>query len=83
MTTDVIYEEYRSDWSHQVSAVETTRWLQRDQTLPLSTKGVVCETLPHSLPLFLTWASPQEYLLAEPWLADCMNAQMGRYMQEK
>ena len=41
---DAIYEEHRSDWSHQVSAVETTRWLQRDQTLPLSAKGVACET---------------------------------------
>jgi len=35
MTTDAIYEECGSDWSHQVSAVGTTRWLQRDQTLPL------------------------------------------------
>ena len=34
MTTDVIYEEHRSDWSHQVSAVVATR-LQCDQTLPL------------------------------------------------
>jgi len=33
-----------SDWSHQVSAMGTTRWLQRDQTLPLSAKGVACET---------------------------------------
>ena len=41
---DVIYEEHGSDWSHQVSAVGTTRWLQRDQTLYLSVKGVACET---------------------------------------
>ena len=34
MTMDVIYEERGSDWSHQVSAMETTRWLHRDQTLP-------------------------------------------------
>ena len=34
MTTDVIYEEHRSDWSHQVSAVVATR-LQCDQTIPL------------------------------------------------
>ena len=32
---DLIYEERGSDWSHQVSAVGTTRWLQHDQTLPL------------------------------------------------
>jgi len=44
MTTDEIYEEHGSDWSHQVSAVRTTRWLQRDQTLPLSAKVVACET---------------------------------------
>ena len=44
MTTDVIYEERRSDWSHQVSVVVTTRWLQHDQTLPLSAKGMACET---------------------------------------
>ena len=39
MTMDVIYEERKSDWSHQVSAVGTSRWLQRDQTLPLSCEG--------------------------------------------
>ena len=44
MTTDVIYEECESDWSRQVSVMATTRWLQRDQTLPLSAKGVACET---------------------------------------
>ena len=44
MTTNAIYEEHGSDWSHQVSAVGTTRWLQHDQTLPLSAKGVACET---------------------------------------
>ena len=48
MTTDAIYEECGSDWSHQVSAVGTTRWLQRDQTLPLSAKGVACETNAHT-----------------------------------
>ena len=35
---DVIYEERRSDWSHQVSAVATTRWLQCDQALCLSAR---------------------------------------------
>ena len=44
MTMDAIYEERGSDWSRQVSVVATTRWLQRDQTLPLSAKGVACET---------------------------------------
>ena len=44
MTTDAICKECRSDWSHQVSVVATTR-LQCDQTLPLSVKGVVCETM--------------------------------------
>ena len=44
MTTDAVYKEHRSDWSHQVSALATTRWLQHDQTLPLSVKGVACET---------------------------------------
>ena len=35
-----------SDWSHQVSVVATTtRWLQCGQTLPLSAKGVACETM--------------------------------------
>ena len=33
-----IYEEPRSDWSHQVSGVATTRRLEHDQTLP-SAKG--------------------------------------------
>ena len=42
MATDVIYEKRRSDWSHQVSAVRTTQWLQRDKTL--SAKSVACET---------------------------------------
>ena len=41
---DAIYEECRSDWSHQVSVVVTTRWLQYDQTLAPSAKGVACET---------------------------------------
>jgi len=44
MTTDAIYEECRSDWSQQDLVVGTTQWLQRDQTLPLSAKGVACET---------------------------------------
>ena len=44
MTMDVIYEERGSDWSQQDLVVGTTRWLQRDQTLPLSAKGVACET---------------------------------------
>ena len=44
MTTDAIYKERGSDWSHQVFVVGTTWWLQRDQTLPLSAKGVACET---------------------------------------
>ena len=44
MATDAIYEEHGSDWLHQVSVVATTRWLQRDQTLPLLVKGVACET---------------------------------------
>ena len=35
MTTDTIYEKRRLDWSHQVSAMGTTRWLQHDQTLLL------------------------------------------------
>ena len=43
-TTDAIYEECGSDWSHQVSAVGKTQWLQRDHTHPLSAKGVTCET---------------------------------------
>ena len=34
MTTDAIYEEHRSDCSHQVSAVVAT-WLHCDKTLPL------------------------------------------------
>ena len=45
MTTDAICEERGSDWSNQVSVVATTRWLQCDQTLPLSVKGVACETI--------------------------------------
>ena len=44
MTTDAIYEKHGSHWSHQVSAVATTWWLQYDQTLPLAVKGVACET---------------------------------------
>jgi len=34
--TDASYEEHRSDWSHQGSAVVTCRMLQCDHTLPLS-----------------------------------------------
>ena len=34
MIMDAIYEERGSNWSHQVSAMGTTQWLQRDQTLP-------------------------------------------------
>ena len=45
MTADTICEERGSDWSNQVSVVATTRWLQYDQTLPLSVKGVACETM--------------------------------------
>ena len=44
MTTEAIHEERGFDWSHQVSTVGTTQWLQRNQTLPLSAKGVACET---------------------------------------
>ena len=43
MTTDAIYEERGSHWSQQVSDVATTQWLQCDQAIPLSTKGVACE----------------------------------------
>ena len=35
MTTDAIYEEHRSDWSHQFFAMATNRRLQCDQTLSL------------------------------------------------
>ena len=41
------YEEHRSDWSHQVSAVATTRGLQHDQTLPL------CETNEHKQEFYI------------------------------
>jgi len=44
MMTNVSYKERGSDWSHQVSAVAATWWMQRDQTLPLSAKGVACKT---------------------------------------
>ena len=44
MTTDAIYKERSSDWSHQVSAMERTRRLQRNQTLPLTAKDVACDT---------------------------------------
>ena len=44
MTTDAIYKQHGSDWSHQVSAMATTQWLQCDQILPLSVKGVACKT---------------------------------------
>ena len=45
MTTDAIYKKRsRSHWLQQVSAVETTQWLQCDQTLPLTVKGVACAT---------------------------------------
>ena len=44
MTTDMIYEERGSDWSHQVFTVGTTRLLQHYQTLSLFAKGVACKT---------------------------------------
>ena len=53
MTTNAIYKECGSDWSHQVSVVATTQWLQRDQTLPLSVKGVACETRSHGAGRFV------------------------------
>ena len=34
-TPGFLSEEHGPDWSHQVSAVAATLWLQRDQTLPL------------------------------------------------
>ena len=54
---DAIYEERGSDWSNQVSAVVTTRWLQRDQTLPLSAKGVACKTRCHPPQIHITGIS--------------------------
>ena len=45
MTTDAICEECGSDWSNQVSVVATTQWLQCDQTLSHSVKGVACESM--------------------------------------
>ena len=45
MTTYATYEECGSHWPQQVSAVVTTQWLQHNQTLPLSAKGVACETI--------------------------------------
>ena len=45
MITNVIYEECGSHWSDQLSAVVTTQWLQCDQTLSLSVKGVACESM--------------------------------------
>ena len=56
MTTDAIYEEHGSDWSQQDLVVGTTRWLQCDQTLPLSAKGVACETRKHSCMLSLAYS---------------------------
>ena len=44
MTMGALYEQRGYNWSHQVSDVVTTQWLQCDQNLPLSVKGVVCET---------------------------------------
>ena len=35
MTTDAIKKDHGSDWSHQVSTMTTTWWLQGDQTFPL------------------------------------------------
>ena len=45
MTMDAIYKQRGSDWSHQVSVVATTQWLQCDKTLLLFAKGVACETM--------------------------------------
>ena len=55
MTTDAIYEEYRSDWSHQVSAVVATQ-LQHDKTLPLC-EGCGLRDQP--------WEWPQQLELAQ------------------
>ena len=57
MKTDTIYEERGSDWSRQVSAVATTWWLQHDQTLPLSAKGVARETRCHPTQMHITGIS--------------------------
>ena len=37
-----LHEEHKFNWSQQVSAVSTTRWLQ---TLPLSARDVACKTV--------------------------------------
>jgi len=44
MTADAIYKEHRSYWLQHISAMGTTRWLQHDQSLPLSGKGVASKT---------------------------------------
>ena len=43
---DVSYEQHRSDWSHQVSAMVTMHWLQCDQTLPLHIKAHMARPYP-------------------------------------
>ena len=57
MALDVIHKERGSDWSHQVSAVMKTRQLQCDQTLPLSVKGVACETVGQSCVELPSWST--------------------------
>ena len=71
-TTDVIYEERRSDWSCQVSVMATTRWLQRDQTLPLSAKGVACETMDWTGGLDW-WTGPVHWTGGLDWWTDTKN----------
>ena len=63
MTMDVICGEHGSDWSHQVSVVVTTQWLQCDQTFPLSVKGVACKSMGdvEDLPLPLTRTHTSTY----------------------
>ena len=57
MSMDATYKECGSDWPQQVSAV-----LQHKQTLPLSVKGVACETMKGpDLPLLHTQDLPGHF----------------------
>ena len=64
MTTNVIYEEFGSDWSLQVSAVVTTRWFK-----------IYCfASAPHSIWM---WVDDHCSLLVNPVLAQQIHSAMA------
>jgi len=76
MTTDTTYEERRSDWLHQVSAVGTTQWLQCAD--PSSVRRVWLARLQFEM---VMWMYGYESLTT-PWQALCVDGKEGYTLTE-